>query len=117
MPTIPLNLDIGEGHTLDSLLDALSGHYEELEGFLIGDLSRHSFRAEYSDESLTLDGVYPIERNTYSLQYSYEWSAHYGCKDMNHGDTQIEEIRFKYVKGVAKFQKEEHEPRSTYEEF
>ena len=49
--------------------------------------------------------------------YEYGWYAHYGCRDMAHGDIECEEISFRYRKGEALFEFELPEERTTVDEF
>jgi len=113
---LTLKLDVSP--TPDEIKEALLGYSPELEANLIGDLSHHSMRATYSEDSFAIEEVYEgTNKNSFTLRYSYGWSAHYGCKDMNDGDMEYDEVSFNYRRGVASFDIIEVEPRSTFEEF
>jgi len=89
----------------------------DLASFLVGDVSQHDIRAEYCTDSLKIISVDKIEgRGSYALEYSYEWSAYYGCRDMCKGDTEYDSMTFRYWGELLIFKKTVIEPRSTYDE-
>lgn len=117
MPTQTLRIHVGRGLSPESIAEVLRDNYE-LHGFIIGDVTQHDMRAEYCADSFRLLSVERGEcRGAYILEYSYEWSAYYGCRDMCKGDTEHAWMNFRYWNGELIFRKVVVEPRSTVDEF
>ena len=93
-------------------------HLKELEDLLVPkNLHGKDPRAEYSPESFSIREVAQEGPGQYRMFYEYGWYAHYGCRDMAHGDIECEEISFRYRKGEALFEFELPEERTTVDEF
>ena len=111
-----LNCNIGENLSTEEILEALSFEFEDKLGdFLI---YAPFFRAEYEDDSFSLDKVETtVKDGWFDLCYSFDWFIPSGCKDGWDSDTEMREIRFQYKNGVAKFEIEDGDARTTMEEF
>jgi hypothetical protein len=90
---------------------------EELIQALIGDLDMHDSRAEYTDESFSVDEVSLRDNGEVHISYSYEWNAYYGCKDMCKAESNFGSAIGHIVGGELVFQVAEREKRTTFEEF
>ena len=118
MSTLSVRVTVGRGLNPVDLLSALQQHTDELEEVLVGDVSHHNVRATYSYDSLELDEIERESgRGCYTLRYRYGWEAYWGCKDMNDGNIENDEISFRYCGGEAIFSGEVFEKRDTHDEF
>lgn len=95
----------------------INDHLEQMGELLIDDLSQFDIRAEYCNDSLSIELVEWKSKVRYLLQYSYEWQAHYGCRDMCKSDYVDKEIEFTFKDEQLIFEKDIIEPRTTFEEF
>ena len=81
------------------------------------DVSQHDDRATIDDVTIT---EVKIDEKTVVIHYEYEYSAYYGCRDMNYSDTAEENVIFGQRQGSNKLLFEKFTPierRSTNEEF
>ena len=112
-----LKCNIGENLSTEEILNALRYEFEdELGGFLICVPS--FYRADYVEDSFSLDNVETTDKDGwFDLCYSFDWFIPSGCKDSWDSDTEMGEISFEYKNGVAKFEREDGEARTTMDEF
>ena len=112
-----LECKIGPTSSPEEILKALRYEFEgKLGDFLICDPP--FFRAEYVEDSFSLDNVKKNEsEGWFYLSYSLEWDFPSGCKDEQDSDTEMRIIRFQYKNGVAKFESEDGDARTTKDEF
>jgi len=79
--------------------------------------------ASQFDDRATVDKVsisdVTVDGETVVIQYEYDYSAYYGCRDMNHANTSDEEIIVGTRQGnILSFERfKPRERRSTDEEF
>jgi hypothetical protein len=93
-----LTFEIGVDLTPDEILSALHEHKSEIKSLLTSNLEYHSMRA--TCDGFDLDDIIKDE-GKFILHYSYGWSAFYGCKDADDGDTEYGEIPIKYSDGIV----------------
>lgn len=117
MPKQKLTLPIGRGASKESIAVFLEDR-ADLEDFLVGDVSRHDMRATYCDESFEIRSVERAPgRGIFELEFSYEWTAYYGCPDMCRGNREFDSTTFRYWDGQLIFEKTIVGPRTTRDEF
>ena len=111
------NYYIGENLSTEEILNALRYEYEdELGGFLICVPS--FYRAVYVEDSFSINNVETTDKDDwFDLCYSCDWFIPSGCKDLLDSDSEMGEICFEYKNGVAKFEREDGEVRTTMDEF
>jgi hypothetical protein len=84
--------------------------------YLIGDLSAYDMRAEYVEDSFSIQEVRIIDDKNIEVYYSYEWHAHYGCKDMIRDGAQDHCVNALVMGKNIQFEFNEVETKSTFEE-
>jgi hypothetical protein len=107
-------LRVGKGLFLENFQRELSCLPDDLIGFILGNLSYLDNRAE-----IGMFMVNDIEENddgSFTLHYSFDWSAYYGCSDMMPEGDEYGEISFNYENDSLVFEKEVIPERSTYDE-
>ena len=99
-----LVIPVERGLSKDSILEVLADN-SDVEGFLVGDVSRHDMRAGYCEESFRILSVNRGQgRGAFELEFSYEWTAYYGCRDMCKGNTECDSASFRYWGGSLIFE-------------
>lgn len=99
MPTktlrIPIEADLDENGVSATLEDNL----ESIENFIMSETRLpDTNRGTYCEDSFRIEHIEIGETpEDYFLNFFYEWTAYYGCKDANTGGTEYDFIKFKYV--------------------
>lgn len=96
MPIETLILEVDRDLSPDELLSAVEEHRDKIKSLLMANLEYVSMRA--TCDGFQLDGV-DEDDGIYTLRYSYDWSAFYGCKDADDGGSESDEIKIRYKDG------------------
>jgi hypothetical protein len=94
--------------------DYLREHFEEYSAALDDSADPHDDRAQVDEVRVT---NVELTEDTVYISYEVDYSAHYGCRDMNYSETAERELvgdRTGRVFTFARFT--QPEPRSTFEE-
>lgn len=100
----------------DELADWVRGNSEAFWPAMDLDASQHDDRANVDEVNIT---EVEIDERTVAIHYDYEYSAYYGCRDVNYSDTTDEEVIVGQRQGnTLLFEKfKPRERRSSDEEF
>jgi hypothetical protein len=99
------------------IMQAIDAHIAQISSLVTSNIAQIDPRATLDDEVVRLDGIKKKGPGSYALNYNYDWSAYYGCRDMNRCGTEHGSITFSVTESSLIFVKIFSPFRSTRDEF